>query len=509
MSLADMIAEDGAVNKSFSSAISAATSASGGGASSSSKAVLAALRALQDKIRRLETERSHALDEASQLRLQLKNQEIENEHAKQREQLAAQKSLQEARTSYDRLTGEKADLEARLHRVEEKNRSLTQASDELQGRIRHLEEEKHQNSLRLRDLESQQQVLEQQIRMAQQREKDAADTILWESKKHEEELQTLQSRMRHLQVDLSEASQEKGVLDSKVIELDALVAQLLSLNETLVAQLSGKPMKTSLLGSKTKTKKKKVLEKPPRAASVSTAATDAGKTTKYASRPSSQLIPVKGDEVEALKSMHKAYAGMAKALKRGGSPVRTGRKGKPSSEEGRAVTRMSAKKSRSSSSASLYHEASQPSSSRREIRLPKPNVTFDASDSEANDHAADSYLSRNHSAMGSLHRSLSDSNLGSSHPHISYSSNNISASDSATSKKDMQSVIDSLEEEFDALNRQYRRLLSNVQASNTVGDAGEVLSGDRVQAQAEEIVNVIQKLHQKGEQLRLLKSPTR
>lgn len=171
MSLADMIAEDGAVNKSFSSAISAATSASGGGASSSSKAVLAALRALQDKIRRLETERSHALDEASQLRLQLKNQEIEHEHAKQREQLAAQKSLQEARTSYDRLTGEKADLEARLHRVEEKNRSLTQASDELQGRIRHLEEEKHQNSLRLRDLESQQQVLEQQIRMAQQREK--------------------------------------------------------------------------------------------------------------------------------------------------------------------------------------------------------------------------------------------------------------------------------------------------------------------------------------------------
>lgn len=41
---------------------------------SSSKAVLAALRALQDKIRRLEQERGAALDEAAQLRHQLQTQ---------------------------------------------------------------------------------------------------------------------------------------------------------------------------------------------------------------------------------------------------------------------------------------------------------------------------------------------------------------------------------------------------------------------------------------------------
>ena len=66
-------ANDALLNKSYSSIIS---SASNGNASSSSKAVLAALRALQDKIRRLETERTQALDESSQLRLQLKNFEI-------------------------------------------------------------------------------------------------------------------------------------------------------------------------------------------------------------------------------------------------------------------------------------------------------------------------------------------------------------------------------------------------------------------------------------------------
>jgi chromosome segregation ATPase len=172
VSLADMIGED--VNRSFNSAISAASSGSAG-PSSSSKAVLAALRALQDKIRRLETERSQALDEASQLRLQLKNQEIEHEHAKQREQLATQKSLQEAKTSLERIQHEKCDLEERLHSLEGRNRSLQQSSEELQVRIRKLEEDKQHGNGRLRDLENQHSILEQQIRLAQQREKGTLD----------------------------------------------------------------------------------------------------------------------------------------------------------------------------------------------------------------------------------------------------------------------------------------------------------------------------------------------
>jgi septal ring factor EnvC (AmiA/AmiB activator) len=54
---------------------------------SSSKAVLAALRALQDKIRRLESERALALDENAQLRHQIKNQEIETGMVRFRDRL--------------------------------------------------------------------------------------------------------------------------------------------------------------------------------------------------------------------------------------------------------------------------------------------------------------------------------------------------------------------------------------------------------------------------------------
>jgi chromosome segregation ATPase len=137
---------------------------------SSSKAVLAALRALQDKIRRLEAERSQALDEAAQLRHQLKNQEVEAEHTKQREQLAAQKGLHEVRAAYERLLTDKSELEVRLSKFEEKNKVAQSHIDDLQAKIRVLEDEKHAGEMKLKDLDHQRAQTEAQIRLAQQKE---------------------------------------------------------------------------------------------------------------------------------------------------------------------------------------------------------------------------------------------------------------------------------------------------------------------------------------------------
>eukprot|EP01035_Chromulina_nebulosa_P031574 gene31574-42102_t len=104
---------------------------------SSSKAVLAALRALQDKIRRLEAERAQAVEESSQLKHQLKLQEIEFDHSRQKESLSSQKVLQEAKNSFEKVFTEKTDLEVRL------------------SKIRLLEDEKHAISSKLRDFEFQ------------------------------------------------------------------------------------------------------------------------------------------------------------------------------------------------------------------------------------------------------------------------------------------------------------------------------------------------------------------
>ena len=158
---------------------------------SSSKAVLNALRSLQDKIRRLEGERTQVLDECTQLRHQVKTQEMETEQLRQRESLAAQKSLHEARTAYERALTEKTDTEVRLGKVEERNREEQRVAEELRVKTKALQDEKHHGLLALKELEAQKAHLQSQITYAQQKEKDLGQTILFETKRHEEDMDVL------------------------------------------------------------------------------------------------------------------------------------------------------------------------------------------------------------------------------------------------------------------------------------------------------------------------------
>lgn len=138
---------------------------------SSSKAVLTALRSLQDKIKRLEGERSSVLDESTQLRHQIKNQELELEHLRQRESLAAQKALHEARNAYEKALTEKTETEVRLSKVEDRNRDEQRIAEDLRAKMRSLEEEKHKGQVSMKDLEAQKSHLQSQITYTQQKEK--------------------------------------------------------------------------------------------------------------------------------------------------------------------------------------------------------------------------------------------------------------------------------------------------------------------------------------------------
>ena len=98
---------------------------------------------------------------------------------------------------------------------------------------------------------------------------ELGQTILWETKRHEEDMDVLGNKLRALQGEVSTLSHEKAVVETKLLELDQLVGQLLSVNESLVTRLSGKPPPTA---GKAKKTKKPAFKPPfvPRAASVST-----------------------------------------------------------------------------------------------------------------------------------------------------------------------------------------------------------------------------------------------
>jgi chromosome segregation ATPase len=130
---------------------------------SSSKAVLAALRALQDKIRRLESEKAQALDDAAQIRTQLKSLEIENDHARERDALHSQKLLQDARMAYEKVLSEKTDMESRLHILD---KQLEKANTELHATMsenKELEGSKRSGSEKVQQLENQ--IIEMELKL--------------------------------------------------------------------------------------------------------------------------------------------------------------------------------------------------------------------------------------------------------------------------------------------------------------------------------------------------------
>ena len=157
-----------AVNSSINSTISPGGLQS---TASSSKAVLAALRALQDKIRRLEVEKTQALDDAAQLRSQVKSQEIESEHSKERDTINHQKSLQEARMRYESVLAEKTEMEAKVRQLEKYNHSLEDELELVKAKNREFESSHTSSADKLADLEDQISHLEAELQSSRQKEK--------------------------------------------------------------------------------------------------------------------------------------------------------------------------------------------------------------------------------------------------------------------------------------------------------------------------------------------------
>jgi len=147
------------------------SSASPASQGSSSKAVLAALRALQDKIRRLESDKVRADDETKHLRDQIQNKEAEFDYQKQREKMSLQRNLNETKINYEQAMAKKNQLEAHLQELEGINHELRSNTDELVATVQSLEDDKYQKDMTLKDLESKFLHLEMQMEVSQQRER--------------------------------------------------------------------------------------------------------------------------------------------------------------------------------------------------------------------------------------------------------------------------------------------------------------------------------------------------
>lgn len=276
--------------------------------------------------------------------------------------------------------------------------------------------------------------------------------MVWETRRHDEEIQLLKNRIESLTSEASIASMQRVERESKLVELDHLIGQLLGVNETLVNQLSQRgiaPAVTTRGDRPTKTagtKKKRSLSAPklqpnpdpPGAAAV----TKVTRTKKVASKdtnaPTFNARSGSASATGGLHDMHEMYVNLAKQIT-GKDSTSPGKKKRITSMKQRAL------KGKTAALSSLDDQ---------------------------------SYSS---SAMDPIPRNGS---------RTSYSP-------PPSSPSDLKGVIQSLEEEFEALNRQYQLLLQpKLGLSSGLGQ----------EERSRELVSVIQRLHKKGEQLRALKS---
>jgi hypothetical protein len=324
---------------------------------------------------------------------------------------------------------------------------------------------------------------------------DLSNAMVWETKRHEEEMIALKDQVVSLNAEYSNSAKVRAEKDAKLIELDHLVGQLLSVNETLICQISGKRISSvkaaaSAAGvTKSKPlKKKKKGSVVPRAASKGTASSraknEAGVLKRAAatvnSATASRTLVEEQTSKKELLGMHEMYVNLANSI--------TGKTTKTVSKISGSGGKIKKSIGKSSTDTQMRR------------RIIEQNIGVDD----------ESMLTSGTADVGEVKVNLEDFEKKYMTPGSTGASTSATVSAHMTShvvptpgisspglqQPELKGLINSLEEEFESLNDQYQRIL---QTSNN----------KKSEDTSQELVSVIQRLHKKGEQLRALKSPTK
>jgi hypothetical protein len=292
---------------------------------------------------------------------------------------------------------------------------------------------------------------------------DLSQSILWKTKRQEADIDELTRKFSSLQNDFTSVLHEKTVVETKFIELDQLVGQLLAVNESLVVRLSGKPFIKEITLKNGAAKKKKTI----------VASTKIAPPT-----PSADPRRVSFDEAKNLHGLHRMYVKLARGVSDATGNDTAEKIVKPtravsSGNQMKSATLIGSRKAQENRSIKSDYDTYNDT---YDIHI--PSVIYEPRHREANEDSV--YNDGQHSFSSSRY----STEFKGPQPQ----------------NRDVEDVILSLEEEFSDLNDQYRSLISSAHAQS---------SSHLETKQADDFVAVIKKLHRKGEQLRALKTTHR
>lgn len=310
--------------------------------------------------------------------------------------------------------------------------------------------------------------------------------MVWETKRHEDEVRNLKYKIDSLNSEMSIYSTQRIEKETKIIELDHLIGQILNVNETLVQQLSKNSTNSTITskGLKQKStisnnisidnskKKKKRSVSAPRVADIGTVSSELKSNLSSNLNLEKEILKKTKERkdinnengINRLHEMHNMYVTLAKSI--------TGKDESQSKRNLNGIRRRSISEERDKG---ILKGKKKDTSMKQRLKRGKDNVVGIAW-SDKDDDISSKY------SEGSIPIYNETNNF----------QNNKNSNNVNVGTLDLQRVIQSLEEEFEGLSEEYNRLL------NGNGNTGEDKS--------RELVSVIQRLHKKGEQLRTLKS---
>ena len=343
---------------------------------------------------------------------------------------------------------------------------------------------------------------------------DLGETIMWETKCREDDMDVLSNKLLRLQDELSNLSDQKNVVQSKLFELDSLVGQLLLVNESLVARLAGKqnvrqhssPSKTypkspNSNSNSTNQKLKNSRNSQNLSQNIplnSRLSSSSSRCDEYKSDNGFQSSSMNDKGHTDLRNMHRMYVDLAKNINIHGA----------AEESKGGVNGRNQEPSLGPSSPSNYdddygdaflsdlqqqqQQQQQKQQQQQQYIINEPSYEYGRSPPIRSDNRHDTNnnfgFSDNYSYDNSSPSSVQEDRVRTLLQSQDFGS---------VSDRGIAGVIDSLEHEFFLLSEQYKYALSNIKAK---------VPGSEIPLE-EELISIIQRLHKKGEQLKTLKSP--
>lgn len=363
---------------------------------------------------------------------------------------------------------------------------------------------------------------------------------------------SLVMQLEQLKEELNSTLQDKGSHDKRLVELDELVMQLINLNEVLISKLT-ESNTSNVVYKKILGIPKKSIEPAPSSDSVKThvrsRSTSATRFSSFgitnnppvSTKPTKEKIKEKeidttevDEDVIRLHALHKMYKGLARVImeNRGenGSKSNNGtaesstanRKKKVSSKHFTEKSSNHEKPSYISAYATPYDPRDLSALTlaaelRQHANTPivkqiyqNSRVPTAASELDFEPYPSSSSILRNQASPhknqpSRMHSSplVQRPSRSPGYTDVDKNTGTNATAGAAAATTQVQKVITSIEEEFEALSSQYRRLLMSMQRDPAVSDPAYPVSDSM--RQSDELTNILQQLQRKGEQLRTLR----